>query len=204
MARRTASDLYAAARAAGLTAAQAVVATAIALAESSGDDAALGDTNLVTSTWGPSYGAWQVRTLRAETGTGQDRDLAALQSGGLARQARAMVDISGGGTNWSPWSVYSSGAYQRYLGQAQAAAGAPGVQLLGNPAADGSTTDPNDTAGKAVTQAKGILLKLAAGVFGLALLGLGLNTALGIRRRTVAAGDQVRDKGKQAAMMAAL
>jgi hypothetical protein len=111
-----------------------------------------------------------------------------------------MVDISGGGANWSPWSVYSSGAYQRYLGQAQAAAGGdPGTQLLANP-----TTTASDTAGRAVEQAKGILLKLAAGVFGLALLGVGLNTALGIRRRTVAAGNQVRDKGKQAAMMAAL
>jgi hypothetical protein len=203
VARRNASDIYAAARAAGLSAAQAITATAIALAESAGDDAALGDTNLVTSTWGPSVGAWQVRTLRAETGTGQDRDIAALQSGGLARQAQAMADISGGGTNWSPWSVYASGAYQRYLGQAQAAAGASGVQLLGNPTG-AATTDPNDTAGRAISQAKGILLKLAAGVFGLALLGLGLNTALGIRKRTVAAGDQVRDKGKQAAMVAAL
>jgi hypothetical protein len=34
---------------------------------------------------------------------------------------RAMFDISSGGTNWRPWSTYLNGAYQAFLGEAQAA-----------------------------------------------------------------------------------
>jgi surface antigen len=36
--------------------------------------------------------------------------------------AGAMMDISGGGTNWNPWVVYTTGAYQQYLSEASAAA----------------------------------------------------------------------------------
>lgn len=195
--RRTPAEIYAAARGAGLNSAQAVIATAVALAESNGDDAALGDIALQNGTWGPSAGAWQVRTLKADTGKGTNRDVSALTAGGLGRQAQAMAAISAGGTNWSPWSVYGSGAYQRYLGQAQAAAvGDPGAtQLLSNPTAAGG-----GAATQVVDQARGILLKLVAGVLGLALLGVGLNTALSLRKRTIAGGDKVRSGVAQAAV----
>jgi hypothetical protein len=39
--------------------------------------------------------------------------------------ARFAWKISSGGSNWAPWSVYKSGAYQRNMGKARA-----GVDLL--------------------------------------------------------------------------
>jgi hypothetical protein len=41
-----------------------------------------------------------------------------------------MAQISGGGQNWSPWTVYKTGAYKKYLGGAAGAASAPG-QFVG-------------------------------------------------------------------------
>lgn len=122
------AEIYAAARAAGLSPARAVTATAVALAESGGNPAAVGDVNLQTPVWGPSVGWWQVRTLKAATGSGGPRDITALQASPAA-QAAAMATISRGGANFTPWTTYTSGAYMRYLPTASAAA----AQATGNP-----------------------------------------------------------------------
>lgn len=122
MARRTASEIYQAARVAGMNVAQAVTATAVALAESGGNDTAVGDVGLQTGTWGPSVGVWQVRTLKADTGKGTDRDVTRLQ-GNLVEQAKAAWDISDHGTDWTPWTAYNTGAYSKFAIQARAAAG---------------------------------------------------------------------------------
>lgn len=176
MARRSVTELYQAARQAGLNPARAVIAAAIALAESSGDDKAVGDVALQNNTWGPSVGAWQIRTLKAETGRGTDRDISALQ-GNLERQAQAMVHISSAGANWTPWTVYNTGKYQQYLNQANAAAG-------GDPTAAGGVPNTpqlvqtglvSETAGKA----RGLLLKLAFAGAGVALVVVGLYKAVG-------------------------
>ena len=125
--------------AAGMPVGAAVTMTAIAGAESQWKDDALGDTTLENSTWGPSYGLFQIRTLKRDTGTGSDRDIAAL-AGNDMRQARSAVDISQGGRDFSPWSTYTSGAFQNYLGQARAAANLGGLvgsaagAAVGNPA----------------------------------------------------------------------
>lgn len=37
--------------------------------------------------------------------------------------ARAAYAISGGGTNWRPWSTYKNGSYRRHLGTARRAVG---------------------------------------------------------------------------------
>jgi hypothetical protein len=197
MARRSAAQIYAAARAAGLSAAQAVISTAIALAESGGDDTVLGDTALENGTWGPSDGAWQIRTLRSQTGTGGDRDLTAL-NGNLGRQAQAMATISRGGTDWSAWTTFTRGTYQQFLSQAQAAAGTvgpatsvPGANATGLP----GTGAVQDIANSAVDAAYRLAIKVGAGGLGLALLGIGLFYALrGDRavRNNRAAQDQVR------------
>ena len=105
-------DVYQLARDAGLSKSAAVTATAIAIEETNLDPGAVGDTALVTSKWGPSIGLWQIRSLRAETGTGRPRDASRLKDPTF--NARAMVAISNGGTNWTPWSVYNSGAYKRH------------------------------------------------------------------------------------------
>jgi hypothetical protein len=131
MTQRTAAELYRALRGAGFSVASAVTMTAIGLAESGGNDTAQGDMGLQTTTWGPSVGVWQVRTLKSQTGTGQDRDLAAL-NGNLDRQAKAAYAISSGGTNLSPWSVFTSGKYQQFLSQAEAAGIESGIGLAGD------------------------------------------------------------------------
>ncbi|MDR6212174.1 hypothetical protein QE364_003905 [Nocardioides zeae] len=129
------TQVYQLARGAGLAHDQAVIATAIAHAESGLRSDARGDTGITTGTWGPSIGLWQVRSLKAESGTGRSRDATRLTD--PAFNARSMVAISSRGTNWRPWSVYTSGAYRAHLATAQAAA------------SGASTTSPTITRGVA-------------------------------------------------------
>jgi len=75
---------------------------------------------------GPSYGAPQIRTLKSQTGTGSDRDINFL-SGGLAAQDKAAFDISHGGTDFSPWSTYGSGAYRKFASVVASAVGSSGT-----------------------------------------------------------------------------
>ena len=130
MAKSLPSDVYAALIAAGFDPVSATTMTAIAGAESGWDDAALGDQALQTASWGPSYGLFQIRTLKADTGRGTDRDINRL-AGSPAEQAAAAYQISGGGRDFSPWTAFTSGAYQSFLGAAQAAAGDNPFPTLG-------------------------------------------------------------------------
>jgi hypothetical protein len=122
MATVSAGDIYRAELAAGFAPPAALTGTEIALAESGGNPAAQGDVALQDGTWGPSYGLWQIRTLKRETGTGSTRDITALASG-ITAQARAEYVISGGGSNWSPWTTYRTGRYRQFESTAAAAAG---------------------------------------------------------------------------------
>lgn len=85
------------------------------------DTATLGDTKLETAKWGPSVGIWQVRSLKAELGTGRSRDKAALLAS-PAKQARSAWEISRGGTRFTDWSTYKDGKFRAYLALATAAA----------------------------------------------------------------------------------
>lgn len=145
MAKQTAAQLYQQLTAAGFSPAAAAVMDAIGLAESDGDDTAKGDVGLEDTTWGPSYGLYQIRTVKADTGTGGDRDVAWL-SGSDANQAAAAYTISAGGTNFTPWSTYVSGVYQQFLGQAQAAAAAAGA-TTSTGSTGASTTGTTQTVG---------------------------------------------------------
>lgn len=141
----TYAQVYALARGAGLSPQQAITATAIAAAESSLNPSAMGDTTITNATWGPSVGLWQIRTLKAETGTGRSRDVNVLTD--PTQNARAMFDISSGGSNWGPWSTYTSGAYQQYVAAATAAAaGDAGKPIAPKP----SATYPAGTQGVTV------------------------------------------------------
>lgn len=190
MAKRTPAELYAAARGAGLSSARAVLAVAIALGESSGDDTAVGDTSLENNTWGPSVGVWQVRTLKAQTGTGGDRDAAALQ-GNLARQALAMAHISGTGANFTPWTVYTSGKYQQFLSQAQASAVGGATTLPGSATVSDPATGTLDAvASGVVTSARNVAVKVAVAGLGLALVGAGVYAAVAPRLKSAAQSVQ--------------
>ena len=128
MTKRSPEQTYALLRQAGFSDAGAITMTAIAGAESNYNDASLGDLGLQTGTWGPSYGLFQIRTLKAQTGTGSNRDQTWLAASDL-NQAKAAFAISGGGVNFAPWSTYTHGQYQAFLSGAKAAAGAVGNNL---------------------------------------------------------------------------
>lgn len=108
--------------------ARLATAVAIAMAEScGGDPLAVGDTALVNETWGPSVGLWQIRSVKAQTGTGQPRDVNRLTDPTF--NARSMVTIAGdseraGRSPWYPWTVYKEGTYRTHLNAATAAANA--------------------------------------------------------------------------------
>jgi lysozyme-like protein len=163
------------------------------LAESSGNDQAVGDVNLQNGTWGPSVGLWQIRTLKGQTGSGALRDVSWL-TGDVSHQATAMVAISGQGTDWSPWTVYNTGAYQQYLPQARAAAaGDPGSTVpTGLMGSGGKSVVPSvqDVATGAVAAAQSILVRVAAAGLGLVLLGVGVFYALGADQRIRTTRDQ--------------
>ena len=114
MAKLSYAQVKAAAIAGGFTSAAAATMAAIAGAESGYDPNAVGDVSLETAKWGPSVGLVQIRTLKADTGTGSDRDISRLQ-GNVAAQMHAAYKISDGGRNFSAWSTYTSGSYLKFL-----------------------------------------------------------------------------------------
>lgn len=77
------------------------MAAAIAMAESGGVPNALGD-------GGVSVGLWQINT-RAHPVYNR------TQMSNPELNAEAAFRISKGGTNWKPWSVFTSGRYLRYM-----------------------------------------------------------------------------------------
>lgn len=102
------------ARGQGLTHGQARLATAIALGESGGYP---GAHNPDRSTGDNSYGLWQINMLGA-MGPARRSALGISSNSQLwnpSINARAMHMISGGGSNWNPWTVYSKGIYRNYL-----------------------------------------------------------------------------------------
>lgn len=87
-------------------------AVAVAFAESGGNVAAVGGPNFDGSF---DYGLWQINGTAHPT-----YDPVRLLSE-AAYNARAAWDISGGGTNFGPWTTYNTGAYAGHLAQADAA-----------------------------------------------------------------------------------
>ncbi|HEV2780934.1 MAG TPA: D-alanyl-D-alanine carboxypeptidase family protein [Actinophytocola sp.] len=120
MSRLSAREIAEHAYAAGFRGQALTTAVAVALAESGGNPKARGDTTITDGTWGPSIGLWQIRSLRSDYGTGDERDAKANLD--PATNARHAWSISDHGTNWTPWSAYTNGSYRRYLDTARAAA----------------------------------------------------------------------------------
>jgi LysM repeat protein len=78
---------------AGGSAGESVMAASIAMAESDGEQFALSPTN--------DYGYWQINGSHGP----------ALATFNALGNAKAAVEISADGSNWSPWTTYTSGAY---------------------------------------------------------------------------------------------
>lgn len=96
------------------------VAVAVAMAESNGRTGATGDVTIQDAKWGPSIGLWQIRSLKAQLATGQQRDGRALYD--PAFNARSAYEISGHGASFKLWSTYTNGSYRSHLTEAGNAA----------------------------------------------------------------------------------
>lgn len=102
-----------------------VTAVAVAGGESSYNPDAVGDVALQTEKWGPSVGIFQIRTLTNPsewTGIDAQRDI--NQIGGAANiqnNANTAFELSKNGTDFSPWSAFTSGAYNDYIENAATA-----------------------------------------------------------------------------------
>jgi hypothetical protein len=77
-----------------------MVASAVAMAESGGNSTA----TCVDSNNSTDRGLWQINSVHG-----------AMSSYDVMTNARAAVSISNNGTNWSPWTTYTSGAYQQFM-----------------------------------------------------------------------------------------
>lgn len=97
----TKSAVLAIAKAAGFP--DPKLAAAIAYAESGGIPNALASTSREYS-----VGLWQINLLAHKEYNRADMS-------DPARNAAAAYKISAGGTNWRPWSAYTSGKYKMYL-----------------------------------------------------------------------------------------
>jgi hypothetical protein len=123
------AQIYSLAVGAGLSPAAATTATAVALAESGGRTDAMGDVALEDATWGPSVGLWQIRSLKAQQGTGGPRDATRLTDPTF--NAASMAQISGTGGNFKPWTTFSKGTYKQFLEQVGSPATTVGGSVAG-------------------------------------------------------------------------
>lgn len=108
------SELYTLAKSVGLSDGNAKTAAAVAMAESGGNPNAH---NANTATGDDSYGLWQINMLgalgparRVQFGISSNNELY-----NPPVNARAMAILSSTGANFTPWSVYKSGSYRRFL-----------------------------------------------------------------------------------------
>jgi hypothetical protein len=131
-------------------------AVAVATAESGLNPTKKGDVALENATWGPSVGLWQVRSLKAEKGKGTTRDETKLTD--PAFNAKAMAEISKGGTDWGPWSVThpsDPAGYLRYQAARPGATVAATAALAGKGVA--ATAAPVASAVDSVGELAGVI-----------------------------------------------
>lgn len=117
------ADCYAVAVQAGLSAAHARVASAIAMAESGGNPNAHN-----TTPPDNSYGLWQINlygSLASRVHEFGLKDASDLYS--PAVNAAAMARISGKGSSFSAWSTYKDGSYKKYVNTDLSQSVVPGV-----------------------------------------------------------------------------
>lgn len=101
------------ARQAGFTGSALLKIVAIAGAESYWNDKAIGDVDLQDAKWGPSVGAFQIRTLKPaylhmEPIRNIDKLFDPLEN------AKAAFAISKSGKSFKAWSTYNNGDYKEH------------------------------------------------------------------------------------------
>lgn len=139
------AEIAALAKAQGLSDSQAAIAVAVALAESGGNTTAH---NAIPPD--DSYGLWQINMFgslgpsrRKQFGIVSNSDLYSPQV-----NAKAMRIISSGGSNWKPWTTYTTGRYLTFMSRANKAVGNPATTIpVGNPL---NPIDALDTAKKII------------------------------------------------------
>lgn len=72
----------------------------------------VGDQALADAEWGYSLSVYQIRSYRAQKGTGQYRDELKLPNPAFASRSATTIWR---GQGWTAWSTYKSGAYHAYL-----------------------------------------------------------------------------------------
>lgn len=117
----TISETAAYARQEGFSGENLITAIAIAMGESGLRTDAVGDAGITDSVWGPSIGLMQIRSLNAQKGTGDPRDELANYDPGHNLWAAWL--ISSEGSNFTPWSVYTSGKYLQFMDQVRSEVG---------------------------------------------------------------------------------
>jgi hypothetical protein len=135
----------------------APMAAAIAEAESSGNTTA---TNQNTN-GSTDRGAWQINSVHG-----------ALSTYDPNANAKAAISISGNGTNWGPWTTYTSGAFRKFLSGA-ATAPVPGTATSTTPAT--TATAGGDLFGHPGSDFKYAMVWIAALITGAWLLYQGLD-----------------------------
>lgn len=113
MADYTLAQLATAAKNAGFSGTGLVTAIAVSLAEDGSMSLTAENHNTNGST---DRGPWQINNFAHPNVS----DSCAFN---LDCAAQAAYSISSGGTNWTPWTTFTGGAYKQYLGTAQSAAG---------------------------------------------------------------------------------
>lgn len=164
---------------------QQTVATmvAIALAESGGDANNVGDVALETSTWGPSVGLWQIRSLRSEYGKGTTRDEKANYD--PATNAKHAMDILHS-QGLSAWTTYTRGTYRGFIDRGNSAAKgvSPGGTVTTPPGNSTNVTpvfDPTDPASWLASALSGFLDRVKGNLKRLgAILAGGLMVLIGV------------------------
>ena len=161
--------------AAGGAASSAAVATAVAMAESGGHIMATDDDRNGTV----DRGLWQINSVHG-----------ALSTYDPAGNAKAAIQISANGKNWTPWVTYNTGAYRQYLAAAQKAVAQvnTGPNLSNVPVVGGAVTAAQELAGipSAISQGEKELGHIATSggqiLLGLALLGMAAFILIGPKR----------------------
>lgn len=133
---------------AGGSAASAPIAAAIALAESGGNPSSH---NGNAGTGDNSYGLWQINMI-GSMGPARLAEFGLTSNTQLfdpLTNAKAAVKVSNGGSNFGPWTTYTSGAYRKFLQSGVApnmtaggAGGTVGTNGNGNPVLAASTSTP--------------------------------------------------------------
>lgn len=148
---------------AGFSGEALVTALAVAIGESGLNPAVPGPTIAADGTLGRPQGLFQIREDSRQTGTGGWRDGEKLYS--PLFNAKAAYAISNGGTNWQPWEVFTSGAYQGNVERARAAVAQLGSAAFGHNGAPPASVEPSDDMGIAeafhLTDAGGVSSEIA-------------------------------------------